>query len=154
MKAACAEAIAAMVHAAPSDEVLNTYQGEQLTFGPEYFIPKPFDTRLIMEIPPGVARAAHKSGVATRPIDDLDAYRDDLSRFVFRSGMLMKPIFEAARATKRRLVLAEGEGGKILQACQLIVSEKLADVTLVGRPHVIKEKIKSMGLSIVPGQDF
>ena len=154
MKAACAKAIAAMVHAAPSDEVLNTYQGEQLTFGPEYFIPKPFDTRLIMEIPPGVAQAAHESGVATRPIDDLDAYRDDLSRFVFRSGMLMKPMFEAARATKRRLVLAEGEGGKMLQACQLIVSEKLADVTLVGRPHVIQEKIKSMGLSIVPDQDF
>ena len=154
MKAACAEAIAAMVHSPPSDEVLSTYQGEQLTFGPEYLIPKPFDPRLIMEIPPGVAKAAEKSGVATRPIEDLDAYRDDLSRFVFRSGMLMKPMFEAARSTKRRLVLAEGEGGKMLQACQLIVSEQLADVTLVGRPHVIEDKIKSMGLSIVPGKDF
>ena len=154
MKAACAEAIAAMVHSPPSDEVLSTYQGEQLTFGPEYLIPKPFDPRLIMEIPPGVAKAAEKSGVAARPIEDLDAYRDDLSRFVFRSGMLMKPMFEAARSTKRRLVLAEGEGGKMLQACQLIVSEQLADVTLVGRPHVIEDKIKSMGLSIVPGKDF
>ncbi len=154
MKAACAEAIAAMVHSPPSDEVLSTYQGEQLTFGPEYLIPKPFDPRLIMEIPPGVAKAAEESGVAARPIEDLDAYRDDLSRFVFRSGMLMKPMFEAARSTKRRLVLAEGEGGKMLQACQLIVSEQLADVTLVGRPHVIEDKIKSMGLSIVPGKDF
>lgn len=154
MKAACAEAIAGMVHSPPSDEVLSTYQGEQLTFGPEYLIPKPFDPRLIMEIPPGVAKAAEESGVAARPIEDLDAYRDDLSRFVFRSGMLMKPMFEAARSTKRRLVLAEGEGGKMLQACQLIVSEQLADVTLVGRPHVIEDKIKSMGLSIVPGKDF
>ena len=154
MKAACAEAIAAMVHSPPSDEVLSTYQGEQLTFGPEYLIPKPFDPRLIMAIPPGVAKAAEESGVAARPIEDLDAYRDDLSRFVFRSGMLMKPMFEAARSTKRRLVLAEGEGGKMLQACQLIVSEQLADVTLVGRPHVIEDKIKSMGLSIVPGKDF
>ncbi|MDA8631706.1 NADP-dependent malic enzyme [Litoricolaceae bacterium] len=154
MKAACAEAIAAMVHSPPSDEVLSTYQGEQLTFGPEYLIPKPFDPRLIMEIPPGVAKAAEESGVAARPIEDLDAYRDDLSRFVFRSGMLMKPMFEAARSTKRRLVLAEGEGGKMLQACQLIVSEQLADVILVGRPHVIEDKIKSMGLSIVPGKDF
>ena len=154
MKAACAEAIAAMVHSPPSDEVLSTYQGEQLTFGPEYLIPKPFDPRLIMEIPPGVAKAAEESRVAARPIEDLDAYRDDLSRFVFRSGMLMKPMFEAARSTKRRLVLAEGEGGKMLQACQLIVSEQLADVTLVGRPHVIEDKIKSMGLSIVPGKDF
>ena len=154
LKAACAEAIAAMVHSPPSDEVLSTYQGEQLTFGPEYLIPKPFDPRLIMEIPPGVAKAAEESGVAARPIEDLDAYRDDLSRFVFRSGMLMKPMFEAARSTKRRLVLAEGEGGKMLQACQLIVSEQLADVTLVGRPHVIEDKIKSMGLSIVPGKDF
>ena len=154
MKAACAEAIAAMVHSPPSDEVLSTYQGEQLTFGPEYLIPKPFDPRLIMEIPPGVAKAAEESGVAARPIEDLDAYRDDLSRFVFRSGMLMKPMFEAARSTKRRLVLAEGEGGKMLQACQLIVSEQLADVTLVGRPHVIEDKIRSMGLSIVPGKDF
>ena len=154
MKAACAEAIAAMVHSPPSDEVLSTYQGEQLTFGPEYLIPKPFDPRLIMEIPPGVAKAAEESSVAARPIEDLDAYRDDLSRFVFRSGMLMKPMFEAARSTKRRLVLAEGEGGKMLQACQLIVSEQLADVTLVGRPHVIEDKIKSMGLSIVPGKDF
>ena len=154
MKAACAEAIAAMVHSPPSDEVLSTYQGEQLTFGPEYLIPKPFDPRLIMEIPPGVAKAAEESGIAARPIEDLDAYRDDLSRFVFRSGMLMKPMFEAARSTKRRLVLAEGEGGKMLQACQLIVSEQLADVTLVGRPHVIEDKIKSMGLSIVPGKDF
>ena len=154
MKAACAEAIAAMVHSPPSDEVLNTYQGEQLTFGPEYLIPKPFDPRLIMEIPPGVALAAEKSGVAMRPIQDLDAYRDDLSRFVFRSGMLMKPMFEAARATKRRLVLAEGEGGKMLQACQLIVSENLADVTLVGRRKVIEEKIQSMSLSIQAGKDF
>ena len=97
MKAACAEAIAAMVHSPPSDEVLSTYQGEQLTFGPEYLIPKPFDPRLIMEIPPGVAKAANESGVAARPIEDLDAYRDDLSRFVFRSGMPMKPMFEAAR---------------------------------------------------------
>ncbi len=154
MKAACAEAIAAMVHTPPSDEVLNTYQGEQLTFGPEYLIPKPFDPRLIMEIPPGVAKAAHESGVALRPIEDMEAYRDDLSRFVFRSGMLMKPMFEAARATRRRLVLAEGEGGKMLQACQLIVSEKLADVTLVGRRNVIIDKIKSMGLSIEADKDF
>ena len=154
MKAACAEAIAAMVHTPPSDEVISTYQGEQLTFGAEYLIPKPFDPRLIMEIPPGVARAAQASGVATRPIEDLDAYREDLSRFVWRSGMLMKPMFEAARATKRRLVLAEGEGGKMLQACQLIVSEDLADVTLVGRRQVIIDKIASMGLAIRADEDF
>lgn len=154
MKAACAEAIASMVHTPPSDEVISTYQGEQLTFGAEYLIPKPFDPRLIMEIPPGVARAAQASGVAARPIEDLDAYREDLSRFVWRSGMLMKPMFEAARSTKRRLVLAEGEGGKMLQACQLIVSEDLADVTLVGRRQVIIDKIASMGLSIRADEDF
>ena len=154
MKAACAQAIASMVHTPASDEVLSAYQGEQLTYGPEYLIPKPFDPRLIMEIPPAVARAAEASGVALRPISDFDAYRDELSRFVFRSSMLMKPMFDAARSTRRRLVLAEGEGGKMLQACQLIVSEDLADVTLVGRVHVIEEKIKSMGLSIRPGVDF
>jgi malate dehydrogenase (oxaloacetate-decarboxylating)(NADP+) len=154
MKAACAEAIASMVHSPPSDEVISTYQGEQLTFGAEYLIPKPFDPRLIMEIPPGVARAAQESGVAARPIQDLDAYREDLSRFVWRSGMLMKPMFEAARSTKRRLVLAEGEGGKMLQACQLIVSEDLADVTLVGRRQVIIDKIAAMGLTIRADEDF
>ncbi|MDC1208429.1 NADP-dependent malic enzyme [Litorivicinus sp.] len=154
MKAACAEAIASMVHSLPSDEVLSTYQGEQLTFGAEYLIPKPFDPRLIMEIPPCVAQAAKESGVALRPIEDMDEYREKLSRFVFRSGMLMKPVFEAAKAKKRRLVLAEGEGGKMLQACQLIVSEGIANVTLVGRPHVIDEKIQSMGLSIKAGVDF
>ena len=89
-----------------------------------------------------------------RPIEDMEAYREDLNRFVFRSGMLMKPMFEAARATKRRLVLAEGEGGKMLQACQLIVSENLADVTLVGRRKVIIDKIKSSGLSMKADKDF
>ena len=154
MKAACAEAIAAMVHSPPSDEVLTTYQGEVLTYGTEYLIPKPFDPRLIMEIPPCVAKAAQESGVALRPIEDLDTYRENLSRFVFRSGMLMKPMFEVARSKRRRLVLAEGEGGKMLQTAQLIISENLADLILVGRPEVISGKIKSMGLSIKAEKDF
>ncbi len=154
MKKACALALANMVNNPPTHEVIAAYKEEQLVFGPEYLIPKPFDPRLILEIPPAVVLAAQETGVAQRPITNIDSYREKLSTFVFQSGMFMKPVFEAAKRHKKHLVLAEGEGGKMLQTCQLIISEDLAKVTLVGRPHAIKQKIDSMGLSIRPGLDF
>ena len=154
MKKACARAIADLAMAPPSAEVATAYGNEAQTFGPDNLIPKPFDPRLIVEIATAVAKAAIDSGVATRPINDFEAYRDRLNRFVFRSGLLMKPIFERAKAAKRRLIYAEGESGKVLQAVQRVVSEGLARPILVGRPPVIQEKIESMSLNLTAGVDF
>jgi len=154
MKIACVEAIAALAHAETSDIVAAAYGGQSLSFGPEYLIPRPFDPRLIVQIAPAVAKAAMASGVATRPIEDLDAYRDRLSQFVFRSGLLMKPIFDAARTDPRRLVFAEGEDERVLRAAQQLVDDGLAKPILIGRLLVVMQRIDRLGLRIKPGKDF
>jgi malate dehydrogenase (oxaloacetate-decarboxylating)(NADP+) len=154
MKIAAVEAIAALAHAEASDIVAAAYGGQSLSFGPEYLIPRPFDPRLIVQIAPAVAKAAMDSGVATRPIEDLDAYRDRLSQFVFRSGLLMKPIFDAARTDPRRLVFAEGEDERVLRAAQQLVDDGLAKPVLVGRLLVVMQRLERLGLRIKPGTDF
>jgi malate dehydrogenase (oxaloacetate-decarboxylating)(NADP+) len=154
MKIACVEALAALAHAETSDIVQAAYGGQSLSFGPEYLIPRPFDPRLIVQIAPAVAKAAMASGVATRPIEDLDAYRDRLSQFVFRSGLLMKPIFDAARTDPRRLVFAEGEDERVLRAAQQVVDDGLAKPILVGRLLVVMQRLERLGLRIKPGKDF
>jgi len=154
MKIACVEAIAALAHAEASDIVAAAYGGQSLSFGPEYLIPRPFDPRLIVQIAPAVAKAAMDSGVATRPIADLEAYRDRLSQFVFRSGLLMKPIFDAARTDPRRLVFAEGEDERVLRAAQQLVDDGLAKPVLIGRLLVVMQRIDRLGLRIKPGRDF
>jgi malate dehydrogenase (oxaloacetate-decarboxylating)(NADP+) len=154
MKIACVEAIAALALAEASDIVAAAYGGQSLSFGPEYLIPRPFDPRLIVQIAPAVAQAAMESGVATRPIADLPAYRDRLSQFVFRSGLLMKPIFDAARLHPCRLVYAEGEDERVLRTAQQVADEKLAMPILVGRLLVVMQRIEQLGLRIKPGTDF
>ncbi len=154
MKLACIDAIADLAMAESSDVVARAYGGEDTTFGADYLIPRPFDPRLIQEIAPAVAKAAMASGVATRPIEDWDAYRERLLRFVFRSGLLMKPVFERARHDPRRLVYAEGEDDRVLRAVQAVLDEGLAQPILVGRPDVIAGRIGALGLRLKPGQDF
>ncbi len=154
MKIACVEAIAALAHAEASDIVAAAYGGQSLSFGPEYLIPRPFDPRLIVQIAPAVAKAAMASGVATRPIEDLEAYRDRLSQFVFRSGLLMKPIFDAARSDPRRMVFAEGEDERVLRAAQQLVDDGLAKPILIGRLLVVMQRLERLGLRIKPGTDF
>jgi malate dehydrogenase (oxaloacetate-decarboxylating)(NADP+) len=154
MKIACVEALAALALAETSDIVAAAYGGQSLCFGPEYLIPRPFDPRLIVQIAPAVAKAAMESGVATRPIADLRAYRDRLSQFVFRSGLLMKPIFDAARLNPCRLVYAEGEDERVLRAAQQLVDDKLAVPILVGRQAVVAQRIERLGLRIAQGTDF
>jgi len=154
MKVACVDAISRLARAGTSDVVASAYHGESLTFGPEYLIPKPFDQRLILEIAPAVAQAAMDSGVAERPIEDMKAYRQKLSAFVFRSGLFMKPVFDLARATKHRVVFAEGESPKVLQAIDSIVQEQLCAPIAIGREDVIRANIKEYGLTIEPGRDF
>jgi len=129
--------------------------GEQLAFGPEYLIPKPFDPRLMMKIAPAVAQAAADSGVALRPIADMDAYREKLQSFVYASGTTMKPIFTAAKkALKKRVAYAEGEDERVLRAAQIVVDECLALPTLIGRPAVIAERIEKFGLRLKEGTDY
>jgi len=154
MKVACVDAISRLARAGTSDVVASAYHGESLTFGPEYLIPKPFDQRLILEIAPAVAQAAMDSGVAERPIADMKAYRQKLSAFVFRSGLFMKPVFDLARATKHRVVFAEGESPKVLQAIDSVVQEQLCAPIAIGREDVIRANIKEYGLTIEPGRDF
>ena len=154
MKVACVDAISKLARAGTSDVVASAYHGESLTFGPEYLIPKPFDQRLILEIAPAVAQAAMDSGVAERPIEDMKAYRQKLSAFVFRSGLFMKPVFDLARATRHRVVFAEGESPKVLQAIDSIVQEQLCLPIALGREEVIRANIKEYGLTIEPGRDF
>src|SRR6202008_1240250 len=135
MKLAAVRAIAELAHAEQSAIVANAYGNQQVSFGPEYLIPRPFDPRLIVKIAPAVAKAAMDSGVATAPIADFDAYRDSLQQFVYHSGMVMKPLFSAAKAAMRkRIVYAEGEDERVLRAVQVVVDEKLAFPVLVGRP--------------------
>lgn len=158
MEIATVHAIADLARQEQSDIVAAAYGGiENLAFGPEYLIPKPFDPRLIVKVAPAVAKAAMESGVATRPIADLDAYAQRLQQFVYHSGTLMQPIFSAARklpAARSRIVYAEGEGERILRAVQIAVDERLATPILVGRPAVIERGIKRYGLRIRAGEHF
>jgi malate dehydrogenase (oxaloacetate-decarboxylating)(NADP+) len=158
MKLACVREIAELAKAETSDEVAAAYAGQELKFGADYLIPKPFDARLILRIAPAVARAAAESGVATRPIADLAAYRDSLTRFVYQTGMVMRPVFSAAKLAhaKRpaRVVYAEGEDERVLRAVQVALDEGLAQPILVGRPEVVKMRIERAGLRLSAGQDF
>ena len=155
MEIAAVYAIAELAQAEQSEVVAAAYVGEPLAFGPEYLIPKPFDPRLMMMIAPAVAQAAADSGVALRPIADMDAYRDHLQTFVYASGTMMKPIFAAAKAaTKSRVAYAEGEEERVLRAAQIVVDEHLARPTLIGRPEVIAQRIENFGLRLKEGQDY
>ena len=154
MKEACVREIAALAKAEITGEVAAAYPGEEMRFGPEYLIPKPFDSRLILRIAPAVARAAAESGVATRPIADLDAYRESLQRFVTQTGMFMRPAFLSARTAPQRIAYAEGEDERTLRAVQIALEEGLVKPTLIGRPAVIAQRIERAGLRLVPGQDF
>jgi len=155
MEMAAVHAIADLAQAEQSEVVAAAYVGEPLAFGPEYLIPKPFDPRLMIKVAPAVAQAAFDSGVALRPILDMDAYRDKLQSFVYASGTVMKPIFAAAKsALKKRIAYAEGEEERVLRAAQIVVDEGLALPTLIGRPLVIAERINKFGLRMVEGQDY
>ena len=154
MKLACVREIAALAKADISEEVAAAYAGKELSFGQDYIIPTPFDSRLILRIAPAVAKAAADSGVATRPIADLEAYRQHLSRFVYQTGMIMRPVFETAKAaTAKRVVYAEGEDERVLRAVQLVIDDKLAKPILIGRPAVIEARILKAGLRIKLGVD-
>ncbi len=155
MKLAAVRALADLAMAEQSEIVAAAYGGQSLKFGPEYLIPKPFDPRLIERIAPAVARAAMESGVATRPITDFEAYNNRLLQFVYHSGLIMKPIFTAAKeGPRRRIVLAEGEDERVLRAAQVVVDEGLARPILVGRPAVVEQRIERYGLRIRPGNEF
>ncbi len=154
MKVAAVEATATLARVEASEVVAAAYGGQAPVFGPEYIIPKPFDPRLILEIAPAVAKAAMDSGVATRPIQDFHAYRERLGRFVFRSGQLMSPVFEAARANKQRIVYADGEDERVLRAVQTLIDEDLVQPTLIGRREVICKRVREMGLRLKPDNDL
>jgi len=154
MKLACMRAIAELAHAEQSDIVAQAYAGEDLSFGPEYLIPKPFDPRLMVIVPPAVAKAAMESGVATRPIADFDAYRERLSQFIYHSGLIMKPVFAGAKRSPKRVAYAEGEEERVLRAVQVVVDEGLAKPVLIGRPEVIAARIEKFGLRLRAGTDF
>ncbi|AMO47828.1 Malate dehydrogenase [Enterobacter sp. FY-07] len=154
MKLAAVNAIAELAHAEQSEVVASAYGDQDLSFGPDYLIPKPFDPRLIVKIAPAVAKAAMVSGVATRPIADFDAYVDKLTEFVYKTNLFMKPIFAQARNAPKRVVLAEGEEPRVLHATQELVTLGLAKPILVGRPGVIEMRIQKLGLQIRPGVDF
>ena len=154
MKLAAVHAIADLALAEQSDVVAQAYGSQQVSFGRDYIIPRPFDPRLIVKIAPAVARAAMESGVATVPIADFDAYVQKLDEFVYHSGLIMKPIFSAAKGSPRRIVFAEGEDERVLRAVQGVVDEGLAKPILVGRPAVLARRIERYGLRIRPGEDF
>ncbi|MFL5301493.1 MAG: NADP-dependent malic enzyme, partial [Anaeromyxobacteraceae bacterium] len=154
MKMAAVRAIAGLAREELSDVVAKMYSGVPMRFGPEYLIPKPFDPRLIVRIAPAVARAAVDSGVATRTIEDWDAYRSQLNQFVYHSGLIMRPVFAAAHANPKRVVYCEGEEERVLRAVQTVVDESLAKPILIGRPFVVNMRIERAGLRIRPGTDF
>ncbi|HRL29782.1 MAG TPA: phosphate acyltransferase, partial [Ottowia sp.] len=155
MEIAAVHAIADLAQAEQSEVVARAYVGEKLAFGPEYLIPKPFDPRLMMKIAPAVAEAAAASGVAQRPIADLDAYRDKLQTFVYASGTTMKPIIDAARnASRKRVAYAEGEEERVLRAAQIVVDDGIARPTLIGRPAIIAQRIEKFGLRLTEGVDY
>jgi malate dehydrogenase (oxaloacetate-decarboxylating)(NADP+) len=154
MKLAAVRAIADLAQAEQSDIVAIAYGEQEMTFGPEYLIPKPFDPRLIEKIAPAVALAAMQSGVATRPIQDFVAYRDQLSQFVYHSGLIMKPVFSAAKKNPTRVVFCEGEDERVLRSVQIVVDEGVAKPILIARPEVLIPRIEKYGLRIRPGKDF
>ena len=154
MKLACVYALAGLAMAESDERVRAAYGTAPLTFGPEYLIPKPFDSRLILKIAPAVAKAAMDSGVARRPIIDFDAYLDQLNQFVFRSGLVMKPVFDRARQDMRRIVYCEGEGRRVLHAVQTVVDEGLARPILIGRREVVAKRITDLDLRIRIGEHF
>lgn len=154
MKLACVQAIADLALAEQNDVVVSAYGDQELKFGADYIIPKPFDPRLIVKIAPAVAKAAMESGVATRPITDFDSYIEKLNEFIYSTHLFMKPIFSLARKEKKRIVLAEGEEERILHATQELVSLGLAYPILIGRPSVIEKRIEKLGLQIKIGEDF
>ena len=153
MKSAAVRAIAELAHAELSDLVATAYGDQRLQFGPDYLIPTPFDPRLIERIAPAVAKAAMDSGVATRPLADLEEYRQRMARFMYQSGASMEPVFAAAKNARKRVALAEGEDDRVLRAAQVIVDEALARPVLVGRAEVIGARIQSLGLRLKPGND-
>jgi malate dehydrogenase (oxaloacetate-decarboxylating)(NADP+) len=156
MKLACVRQIADLAKSETSDEVASAYAGQELVFGPDYLIPKPFDSRLILKIAPAVAQAAFESGVATRPITDMDAYKQTLSRFVYQTGILMQPVFNAAKAVpsnKKRVAYADGEDERALRAAQMAIDEQVASPILIGRPSVIAARIEKAGLRLRLGVD-
>lgn len=154
MKLAAVRAIAELAHSEQSEVVASAYGDQDLSFGPEYIIPKPFDPRLIVKIAPAVAKAAMDSGVATRPIADFDAYIDKLTEFVYKTNLFMKPIFSQARKDPKRVVLPEGEEARVLHATQELITLGLAKPILIGRPSVIEMRIQKLGLQIKAGVDF
>jgi malate dehydrogenase (oxaloacetate-decarboxylating)(NADP+) len=154
MKAAAVKAIAALARETPSEVVARAYGGEARPFGRTSLIPSPFDPRLILRIAPAVARAAMDSGVATRPLEDLEVYRDSLARFVFRSGFIMKPLFNKAKADPKRVIYAEGEDERVLRAVQVVLEEGIAVPILIGRPAVVEARLKRFGLAMTIGRDF
>lgn len=154
MQLACIDGIARLARATTSAEAAAAYQGEQLTFGADYLIPKPFDPRLIGVVATSVAKAAMDSGVATRPLEDLAAYKAKLDGSVFKSALLMRPVFDAARTAARRIVFAEGEDERVLRASQAVLEETTDTPILIGRPEVIERRCERYGLTIRPGRDF
>ncbi|SFU08940.1 NADP-dependent malic enzyme [Sedimentitalea nanhaiensis] len=154
MQLACIEGIAELARATTSAEAAAAYRGEEMTFGADYLIPKPFDPRLVAVVSAAVAKAAMDSGVATRPIDDLEAYKERLKQSVFKSALLMRPVFEAARAASRRIIFAEGEDERVLRAAQAILEETTETPIIIGRPEVIEQRCERMGLDIRPLRDF
>ena len=154
MKEACVKAIAGLVHKEANDKVAQAYQGETLKFGREYLIPKPFDPRLIEEVPLAVVKAAMASGVATRPIEDLEAYAQKLKLYNHQSRIFMKPVIDTAKSFPTRIAYGEGENEDILRAVQVVVDENVTSPVLIGRPDQIREKIESIGLRMVEGDDY
>ena len=154
MKKAAVAAIAALARETPSEVVARAYGGQSAPFGKTSLIPSPFDPRLMLRIAPAVARAAMESRVARRPIADFDAYGDELNRFVFRSGFMMRPMFTKARAANKRVLYSEGEDERVLRATQVVLEEHIARPVLIGRPEVMRDRIKRFGLTIDPGVDF
>ncbi|MEQ1637928.1 MAG: NADP-dependent malic enzyme [Methylococcales bacterium] len=157
MKIAAVQAIADLAQAEQSDIVAKTYGVNNLSFGADYLIPMPFDPRLMTKIAPAIVQAAQASGVATRPIQDMQAYIEHLQQFAYHSGTFMRPIFQATKnvlASKKRIVFAEGEEERVLRALQIIVDEKIASPILIGRPAVLEQRIKKFGLRLKPGIDF
>ena len=154
MQMACVEALAELTRLEASDVSTAAYGGKPLRFGRDYLIPKPFDPRLLVHLAPATAKAAMESGVATRPIKDLDAYREKLTQFLWRTRLVMKPVFDAAKSDPKRVVFAEGEAEVILRSVQTVVDESIAIPILIGRPLVIEERIKKLGLRLVADRDF
>jgi malate dehydrogenase (oxaloacetate-decarboxylating)(NADP+) len=154
MIVACVDAIASLTKRASTDEVASVYKDEELRFGPTYLIPKPFDTRLFVDVSFAVANAAMDSGVAQRPIEDLDSYREQLQAYSNRSLMFMQPVIEVAKRDRERLVFAEGENETVLRTVQAVVSEGIASPVVIGRKRVVKMRLKQLGIKLKAGQDF